>query len=173
MTSSLRSNAGSLAPTDELARRAPASKPKAITVSARFMNRSPLWRTSYDTCRRGQHNRQPAGRRRAPKQRNGIDGALAADCSWASDSGDIRTAPCYNRGPSHIDRVFQWRGAMTEQSSRGPKETSLIAGGPAAGAAEEVEVKGHIVDSLLLPKILDRILLMGGRFEIKECKIGV
>ena len=38
---------------------------------------------------------------------------------------------------------------------------------------EEIEVRGHIVDSLLLPKILDRILLMGGSFEIKECRIGV
>jgi lysine-ketoglutarate reductase/saccharopine dehydrogenase-like protein (TIGR00300 family) len=44
---------------------------------------------------------------------------------------------------------------------------------PSAGVIEEVEVRGHIVDSLLLPKILDRILLMGGTFEIKECKIGV
>jgi lysine-ketoglutarate reductase/saccharopine dehydrogenase-like protein (TIGR00300 family) len=38
---------------------------------------------------------------------------------------------------------------------------------------EEIEVRGHIVDSLLLPKILDRILLMGATFEIRECKIGV
>jgi lysine-ketoglutarate reductase/saccharopine dehydrogenase-like protein (TIGR00300 family) len=37
---------------------------------------------------------------------------------------------------------------------------------------EEVEVRGHIVDSLLLPKILDRILQMGGTFEIRECRIG-
>ncbi len=41
------------------------------------------------------------------------------------------------------------------------------------GVVEEIEVRGHIVDSLLLPKILDRILLMGGTFEIRECKIGV
>jgi lysine-ketoglutarate reductase/saccharopine dehydrogenase-like protein (TIGR00300 family) len=41
-----------------------------------------------------------------------------------------------------------------------------------APAAEEVEVRGHIVDSLLLPKILDRILQLGGTFEIRECKIG-
>src|SRR5437764_825966 len=41
-----------------------------------------------------------------------------------------------------------------------------------AGAVEEVEVRGHIIDSLLLPKILDRILQMGGTFEIKECRIG-
>jgi len=40
------------------------------------------------------------------------------------------------------------------------------------GSEEEVEVRGHIVDSLLLPKILDRILQMGGTFEIRECTIG-
>ena len=43
---------------------------------------------------------------------------------------------------------------------------------PTSGVIEEVEVRGHIVDSLLLPKILDRILQMGGTFEIRECKIG-
>jgi hypothetical protein len=41
------------------------------------------------------------------------------------------------------------------------------------GAVEEIEVRGHIVDSLLLPKILDRILQLGGTFEIRECRIGV
>jgi lysine-ketoglutarate reductase/saccharopine dehydrogenase-like protein (TIGR00300 family) len=40
------------------------------------------------------------------------------------------------------------------------------------GATDEIEVRGHIVDSLLLPKILDRILQMGGSFEIRECRIG-
>src|SRR5262249_2098850 len=44
--------------------------------------------------------------------------------------------------------------------------------GPPSGTVEEIEVRGHIVDSLLLPKILDRILMMGGSFEIRECKIG-
>ena len=42
----------------------------------------------------------------------------------------------------------------------------------AAGVAEDVEATGHIIDSLLLPKILDRILQMGGTFEIRECRIG-
>ena len=37
-----------------------------------------------------------------------------------------------------------------------------LAPGPDPGVVEEVEVRGHIVDSLLLPKILDRILQMGG-----------
>lgn len=40
------------------------------------------------------------------------------------------------------------------------------------GLVEQVEVHGHIIDSLLLPKILDRILQMGGTFEILECRIG-
>ncbi len=40
------------------------------------------------------------------------------------------------------------------------------------GFVEEIEVHGHIVDSLLLPKILDRILQMGGTFEIRQCTIG-
>ncbi len=44
---------------------------------------------------------------------------------------------------------------------------------PASAAVDEIEVRGHIVDSLLLPKILDRILQMGGSFEIQECRIGV
>jgi hypothetical protein len=44
--------------------------------------------------------------------------------------------------------------------------------GADSGVIEEVEVRGHIVDSLLLPKILDRILQMGGTFEIRECVIG-
>jgi lysine-ketoglutarate reductase/saccharopine dehydrogenase-like protein (TIGR00300 family) len=46
---------------------------------------------------------------------------------------------------------------------------------PAGGSlapVEEIEVQGHIVDSLLLPKILDRILQMGGTFEILDCRIG-
>ena len=41
-----------------------------------------------------------------------------------------------------------------------------------SGVVEEVEVRGHIIDSLLLPKILDRILQMEGSFEIRECRIG-
>src|SRR5947209_9758030 len=57
-----------------------------------------------------------------------------------------------------------------------PRELEVpkaAAGGAAAGgASDEVEVRGHIIDSLLLPKILDRILQMGGAFEIRDCKIG-
>lgn len=42
-----------------------------------------------------------------------------------------------------------------------------------AGACfEEVEVQGHIIDSLILPKILDVIGAGGGSFRIKEISIG-
>jgi lysine-ketoglutarate reductase/saccharopine dehydrogenase-like protein (TIGR00300 family) len=62
---------------------------------------------------------------------------------------------------------------MTQKASlEAPSEGSGHAA-KSPGVVEEVEVRGHIVDSLLLPKILDRILLMGGKFEIRECKIGV
>lgn len=37
---------------------------------------------------------------------------------------------------------------------------------------EKVEMSGHIVDSLLLPKVLDAILSRGGRYHIEEFKIG-
>lgn len=44
---------------------------------------------------------------------------------------------------------------------------------PAApGFVEEVELHGHIIDSLLLPKVLDEILTHGGSFIIKNVKIG-
>src|SRR5436309_2242346 len=47
------------------------------------------------------------------------------------------------------------------------------ASSPAApGFVEEVELQGHIIDSLLLPKVLDEILTHGGSFIIKSIKIG-
>jgi lysine-ketoglutarate reductase/saccharopine dehydrogenase-like protein (TIGR00300 family) len=62
---------------------------------------------------------------------------------------------------------------MTERPQGQTREANPVKLDPAPPVTEEVEVRGHIVDSLLLPKILDRILLMGGTFEIRECKIGV
>lgn len=38
--------------------------------------------------------------------------------------------------------------------------------------SELVEIRGHIIDSLLLPKVLDLVLNQGGRFDIQECRIG-
>ena len=41
-----------------------------------------------------------------------------------------------------------------------------------AAVSEEVEVAGHIIDSLLLPKILDEIAALGGRFNIQDVRVG-
>jgi hypothetical protein len=35
-----------------------------------------------------------------------------------------------------------------------------------------VELSGHIVDSLILPKVLDLIITLGGEFEILEVQVG-
>ena len=37
---------------------------------------------------------------------------------------------------------------------------------------EEVELSGHIIDSLILPKVLDAILNGGGNFQLKRVEIG-
>src|SRR4051794_38752764 len=68
------------------------------------------------------------------------------------------------QGGGATEKGTKERVAMTSDARKEPPAES--------SAVEEVEVRGHIVDSLLLPKILDRILLMGGTFEIRECRIG-
>jgi len=40
------------------------------------------------------------------------------------------------------------------------------------GFTDEVELAGHIIDSLLLPKVLDEIMSQGGRFEILNISVG-
>ncbi|MGH7165199.1 MAG: TIGR00300 family protein, partial [Nitrospiraceae bacterium] len=39
-------------------------------------------------------------------------------------------------------------------------------------AQETVLLQGHIIDSLILAKVLDTILMMGGTFDLQEVKIG-
>src|SRR3982751_5606743 len=38
--------------------------------------------------------------------------------------------------------------------------------------SESIELRGHIIDSLILPKVLDQILTRGANFKISEIKIG-
>jgi len=38
--------------------------------------------------------------------------------------------------------------------------------------SETVELRGHIIDSLILPKVLDEILTRGANFKIAQVKIG-
>jgi len=42
----------------------------------------------------------------------------------------------------------------------------------APGFVEQVELQGHIIDSLLLPKVLDEILTRGGTYVIQDIRIG-
>ncbi len=39
-------------------------------------------------------------------------------------------------------------------------------------AVEDVELRGHIIDSLILPRILDLIMQAGGSFAIKQFTVG-
>ncbi len=49
----------------------------------------------------------------------------------------------------------------------------MVASTPSKQAfVEEVEILGHIIDSLLLPKVLDEVLTQGGSYVIKEIRIG-
>ena len=41
-----------------------------------------------------------------------------------------------------------------------------------ASAQEMVVLHGHIIDSLILAKVLDTILMMGGTFDLKEVQVG-
>src|SRR5215510_3005749 len=50
-----------------------------------------------------------------------------------------------------------------------PARTAAIAGD---GHVERVELAGHIIDSLLLPKVLDFITAAGGAFRIEKISIG-
>jgi len=38
--------------------------------------------------------------------------------------------------------------------------------------SEMIELRGHIIDSLILPKVLDQILTHGANFKIAEINIG-
>ena len=38
--------------------------------------------------------------------------------------------------------------------------------------SREVEAEGHLIDSMILPKIWDRIMELGGDFEVLEFRVG-
>src|SRR5947209_9712718 len=40
------------------------------------------------------------------------------------------------------------------------------------GFVEDVEINGHIIDSLILPKVLDEVLTHGGSYVLKDIRIG-
>lgn len=54
--------------------------------------------------------------------------------------------------------------ARAEKTKLDPSQTGK--------AQETVVLDGHIIDSLILAKVLDTILMMGGAFDLREVKIG-
>jgi lysine-ketoglutarate reductase/saccharopine dehydrogenase-like protein (TIGR00300 family) len=50
--------------------------------------------------------------------------------------------------------------------------TQVPTSAPAGNFVEEVEIQGHIIDSLLLPKVLDEVLTHGGSYVLKDIRIG-
>jgi hypothetical protein len=56
---------------------------------------------------------------------------------------------------------------MTNQPTKSPSTSD-----DEYGFVEEVEISGHIIDSLILPKVLDTITAGGGKFRISRITIG-
>jgi lysine-ketoglutarate reductase/saccharopine dehydrogenase-like protein (TIGR00300 family) len=54
-----------------------------------------------------------------------------------------------------------------------PRSHSIPEANPLHGpVVEEVELAGHIIDSLLLPKVLDEVMNLGGTFRIENLEVG-
>src|SRR5215467_11430857 len=50
--------------------------------------------------------------------------------------------------------------------------TTPLAGQKVPGFIEDVELQGHIIDSLLLPKVLDEILTHGASYTLKDIRVA-
>lgn len=62
---------------------------------------------------------------------------------------------------------------MTDSPNPTPDHPGVLEPGlQSPGFTEDVEVAGHIIDSLILPKILDEITVLGGQFKIEHVHIG-
>ena len=77
-----------------------------------------------------------------------------------ADPRQGRVTACHPIGPA----VRQGECAMSVLSLQSREKAGIV--------CEDVEVRGHIIDSLILPKILDCILNNGGTFRISRIAIG-
>ncbi len=103
-----------------------------------------------------------------------------------ADDGDIRS-------PSRVAQVCRRTGFAAELRAEGPSDPfadSAACGGRAKRTLSKkptgakmgsrgkfmpravVEISGHIIDSLILPKVLDLIINLGAEFEIFDVQIG-
>lgn len=53
------------------------------------------------------------------------------------------------------------------------KALEILGGNPIAVFEKRIEIKGHIIDSLTLPKILDIIVKGGGRCLVEKINVGM
>lgn len=51
-------------------------------------------------------------------------------------------------------------------------EFKVKGSGSMSPASREVEAEGHLIDSMILPKIWGRIMELGGDFEVLEFRVG-
>jgi lysine-ketoglutarate reductase/saccharopine dehydrogenase-like protein (TIGR00300 family) len=73
-----------------------------------------------------------------------------------------------------VERIVSRRRST---SAHDPAQEGIMSQGStqtlkASNFVEEVEIEGHIIDSLILPKVLDEILTHGGSYVLKEIRVG-
>src|ERR1043166_7031936 len=80
----------------------------------------------------------------------------------------ISTGWCLRVGQSGVTSVaHRMRPRLTNGCDGGRQQN-----GEANMFSQQIELRGHIIDSLILPKVLDEILTNGGSFTIREMKVG-
>ncbi len=85
----------------------------------------------------------------------------------------VEQSPCARLPPrgAEVDRPLAPFPARKANPRDDPSLRPLAS--PLSGdAVEDVQIAGHIIDSLILPKVLDLITASGGSFRIKEFTIG-
>src|SRR5262249_6178901 len=82
----------------------------------------------------------------------------------ASSSDSLREpfALSISRRPQPQSNTSRKR-SMSQPDNAIPRATSFV---------EEVEIQGHIIDSLILPKALHEILPYGGSYVLKDIRVG-
>jgi len=66
--------------------------------------------------------------------------------------------------------VVEYEALLTKDE--GPKSMETANPAAATECVEVVEIQGHIIDSLILPKVLDEILTHGGSYVLKDIRVG-
>jgi hypothetical protein len=53
------------------------------------------------------------------------------------------------------------------------KDLQVFGGSPVNIVEKRIELKGHIIESLILPKVLDIIINEGGRCDVEQIDVGI